>query len=102
MTAGFSDIPQEVIDYVRTVFAQANDKASRTLTLHPSMHEEGLDQILIAELNASPPTFFAASRAAIGIETHWLGGRWMYERWEIADIAFFVMLTVRGVLLISQ
>lgn len=94
----FSAIPQIVIDYVRSEFAKANDLVSRSLTTQPSMHEETLDQMLVAQLSASPPTFFAAENAAIAIESHWLGGRRMWHRWEIADIAFFILLKRSGAL----
>lgn len=96
MAIGFSDIPEAVIDYVRSVFGAANDKVSRALTDHPSMHEPMLDQILVTELTAAPPAFFAREQISLNIETHWLGGRWMYRRWEIADIAIFVMLRRQG------
>lgn len=96
MTWGFSDIPEVVIDYVRDVFAAANDKVSRTMDAHPSMHEESLDHTLIMELSAAPPAFFANERIGVAIDSHWLGGRWMWHRWEIADIAFFIILRRSG------
>lgn len=96
MTLGFSDIPEVVIDYVRNVFGAANDKVSRVMDVHPSMHEEFLDQTLITELSAAPPAFFAAERIGVSIESHWLGGRWMWHRWEIADIAFFIVIRSAG------
>lgn len=96
MAIGFGNIPEEVIGYVRQVFSDANHEVSRALTQHPSLHEPGLDQAFIGKLNASPPAFFAASQSAVAIETHWLGGRWMFERWEIADIAVFILLRTRG------
>ena len=63
------------------------------------MHEPGLDQSFVGQLNAGPPVFFAASQAAVAIETHWLDGRWMFGRWEVADIAIFILLRLRGHLL---
>lgn len=96
MAIGFGNIPDEVIEYVRQVFSDANNDVSRSLTQHPSLHEPGLDQALIGKLNASAPAFFAASQAAVAIETHWLGGRWMHERWEVADIAVFILLRTQG------
>lgn len=96
MTWGFADIPEVVIDYVRGVFAIANDKVSRAMDAHPSMHEESLDHMLIMELSAAPPAFFANERIGVAIESHWLGGRRMWHRWEIADIAFFVVLRRQG------
>ena len=58
MTIGFDQIPDEVIDYVRNVFADANDSVSTALTQQPSLHEPGLDMSFIGKLNASPPAFF--------------------------------------------
>lgn len=96
MTFGFANIPPAVIDFIRATFAAANDKVSRTLDVHPSMHEESLDHILIQELSAAPPVFFANEQVGVAIESHWLGGRWMWHRWEIADIALFIILRRRG------
>ncbi len=96
MVASFPDIPLVVIDYIRSVFSTANDKVSRTICTHPSMHEETLDHLLIMELTASPPAFFATEGMGVLIESHWLGGRRMYGRWEIADIALFILLRKGG------
>ncbi len=99
MASPFEAIPDVAIDYVRRVFEIANEKVSRAMSLHPSMHEESLDHILIMELTASPPAFFAAERVGVSLESHWLGGRRMFGRWEIADIAFFVILRRQGILI---
>jgi hypothetical protein len=96
--AQFSDIPEVVINYVRSVFAAANDKISLTLSNHPSIHEEMLDQTLVTELTTAPAAMFAKEQAAVLIESHWLGGRRMYGRWEIADIALLIMLRRAGYL----
>ena len=96
MAADFSDIPDVVIDYVRRVFAGANDKVSAAIATHPAMHEEMLDSALVTELTAAPPAFFAREQIAVAIESHWLGGRRMFGRWEIADIAFFISLRHHG------
>jgi len=77
---------------IRGVFSSANEKVSRAMDVHPSMHEESLDHMLIMELTAAPPAFFARERIGVAIESHWLGGRWMWRRWEIADIALFIIL----------
>lgn len=92
----FAEIPEVVIDYVRRVFAAANDRVSRKMSEHPSMHEESLDHTLIDELTDAPAAFFAAEGAAVRIESHWLGGRRMWGRWEIADIAIMILLRRNG------
>lgn len=89
-------VPEVVIDYVRSVFSTANDKVSQMMGTHPSTHEETFDQTLVAELSAAPPAFFDHERAAVVIESHWLGGRRMWGRWEIADIALLIMLRSGG------
>jgi hypothetical protein len=96
MASPFDAIPDVVIDYVRAVFGAANEKVSTTMSLHPSMHEESLDHVLIMELTASAPAFFAQEQVGVSLESHWLGARWMHGHWEIADIAFFVLLRRRG------
>ena len=90
------EVPEVVIEYVRSAFSGANNTVSLALTQHPAMHEESLDHMLIGELTATPPTFFSEEKTAVGIETHWLGGRRMYGRWEIADIALFIILRRLG------
>jgi hypothetical protein len=92
----FKEIPEVVIDYVRGVFAAANDKVTRTMSVHPAMHEESLDHILVMELSSTPPAFFAREQSGVSLESHWLGGRHLFHRWEIADIAFFVILRRAG------
>jgi hypothetical protein len=96
MIDAFAEIPEVVIDYVRGVFAEANSKVTRTMCVHPSMHEESLDHILVMELSSTPPAFFAHEQAAVSLESHWLGGRHLFDRWEIADIAFFVIIRRAG------
>jgi hypothetical protein len=97
--SSFSLIPEVVIDHVRSVFERANDAVSRALSDHPSMHEESLDQALITSLTVQPAAFFEKERAAVAIEAHWLGGRRMFGRWEIADIALLMLLRREGHLL---
>jgi hypothetical protein len=74
MTWGFADIPEVLIDYVRGVFAVANDKVSKTMDAHPSMHEESLDHILIMELSAAPLPSSPTSASALPSSRTGLGG----------------------------
>ena len=92
------NLPECIIEFVKSIFKQANYEASKALTQHPSLHEPHIDSLLIANLSASPPTYFQKERAAVAIETHWLGSRSMYDRWEIADIALFIIIRRSGTL----
>lgn len=99
MTVGFGSIPQEVIDFIRDIFARANNKVATALTMQPSYPEESLDNLLVNELAAVPPAFFAKSRAGVVLESHWLGKRHMYDSWEVADIAFQISVRIAGKLI---
>lgn len=92
----FPEIPNEVLEYVRRIFSDANDKVSKALTLQPAIYEETLDHILVSNLSAEPAVFFDKSQVALDIESHWLGSRHMYGRWEIADVALFVSAQISG------
>jgi len=98
MAVGFGSIPQEVIDYIRTIFADANDRVSRALTVQPATPEESLDTHLIGLLSTTPPMFFAQSKAGVVVESHWLGKRHMWRSWEVADIAFLITVRVAGMI----
>ena len=87
----FPPIPADAIEFVRSAFRTANASATLVLTRQPSMHEEALDQQIITALDGVGSRIMPASGTAVGIETHWLGGRRHYGNWEIADIAVAVV-----------
>jgi hypothetical protein len=93
-------IPDDVIDFVRDIFARANREATMTLARQPAAHEEHLDFQIFAALDRVGPRSFPGSGAALEIDTHWLGGRRHFGgRWEIADIGVVVALRRGGSLL---
>lgn len=58
-------IPDDVIDYVREVFAEANREATMALARQPAVHEEQLDFQIFAALDKVGPRCFSNSGAAI-------------------------------------
>jgi hypothetical protein len=98
----FPIVPEDAIEFVRVVFAEANCRVTGALSRQPSMHEEALDLQLIATLDEVGPRLLPGSRAAVEIETHWLGGRRHFGSWEIADIALVVMVRRTGRLLVRK
>lgn len=90
----FPAIPDDAIDFVRSVFSNANARTATLLSNQPAMHEEGLDFQLIAALDEVGPRVMPTSKVAVNIETHWLGGRHHFMSFEVADIA--VVLIVRN------
>lgn len=91
----FPVLPEDVIDAARKAFASANDHVSELLMRQPSMHEEGLDFHLVSKLDEVGPVL-VPSGAALAIETHWLGGRRHWGRWEISDIALLISVRIQG------
>lgn len=92
-------IPDDAIAFVRSVFATANTEATMTLARQPSAHEEMLDFQVFAVLDRVGPTRMSGSGTVVAIDTHWLGGRRHWMRWEIADIAIVLVLRRNGKLL---
>lgn len=89
-------IPEDVIEFTRDIFAQANLRATTTLARQPAAHEEMLDFQLFAALD-EVGSCILGSGSAVEIDTHWLGGRRHYGgRWEIADIGIVIVLRRGG------
>jgi hypothetical protein len=65
-------VPDDVVDYIREVFAGANREATMALARQPAAHEEQLDFQIFAALDRVGPLSFPGSGAAIDIDTHWL------------------------------
>lgn len=91
----FLILPEDVIDAVRAAFSDANDRVSQLLMRQPAMHEEGLDFHLVSKLDEFGAQILG-SGTALAIETHWLGGRRHWDRWEISDIAVLIAVRVHG------
>lgn len=88
-----SEVPRDVLDWIRFVFKACNTAATQKLANNPNIQEEFLDLSIIDELSShSSPTCFD-SGWSVEIETHYIGGLSHYWRWEIADIG--IMLFVR-------
>jgi hypothetical protein len=96
------DIPQDVVDNVREVFAQCNEQIASTLCAMPNIHEPTLDQQLIAFLGRVPSRITPASRSIISVQTYFLGGPWYPEGWEIADIGVIIRIKDHGRLALTK
>ena len=94
----FPVLPEDGIDAVRVAFANANDHVSELLMRQPSMHEEGLDFQLVSKLDEVGPEIMPSGTALV-VETHWLGGRRHWRRWEISDIAIVIAVCIQGSLI---
>ena len=91
-------LPSNILDWVRNIVSHANDEVSRAMTMQPNTYEETLDQLFVSSMNGVPSTLFPDSGIALAIDTHWLGGRALWGRWEIADIALVAVFRQNGTL----
>lgn len=91
----FPRLPEDVIEAARVAFSDANDRVSQLLIRQPAMHEEGLDFHLVSRLDEFGAQILKSGTALV-IETHWLGGRRHWGRWEISDIAIVIAVRVQG------
>lgn len=62
----------------------------------PNTWETSLDMAIITALNQYSAPIQPVRDCLLSIQTHFFGGRRLYERWEIADIGLLVMFRVRG------
>ena len=89
-------IPPEAVETVRSVFLRANRDATRMLSEAPNTWETSLDMAVINALNQYSAPIQPVRDYLVSIQTHFFGGRRLYERWEIADIGLLIMFRVRG------
>jgi len=90
------EIPNDVFDWIRSIFRGCNERISEKLSNNPNLPEESLDLTWIEYISqyASPVTL--SSAWTIKIETHYLGGLRHFLRWEIADIGILLFLRRGG------
>ena len=91
-------LPNDILDWVRNIVSDANDEISRAITTQPNIYEETLDNLFVNRMNRVPSTLFPDSGIALAIDTHWLGNRRLWGRWEIADLAIVAVFRRNGML----
>jgi len=89
-------IPAQVTTWIKSVFAEVNQRTSAKLSRIPNVHESSLDMTLI-ELSHYAAPFRFASAWLVRLETHYLGGPRYWGTWEIADIGVLVVFRRKGV-----
>jgi hypothetical protein len=86
------DLPDQVLSWVRSVFAACNARTTEKLSLSPNAPEESLDLTWIEHLSRFSSPVTLGSGWLVKIETHYLGGMRHFRRWEIADIGLLAHL----------
>jgi hypothetical protein len=89
-------IPESVVDWIRDVFAQVNQRSSATLSRIPTTREATLDHSLIGHLAEFAAPFRFPSNRVVNLDTHFIGGGRFWGPWEIADIGILIVFRQGG------
>ncbi len=90
------DIPMDVIDYVRSVFGEANRRTTERLLNMPNIREAALDDGLVESIIPRSAPCRLGSGSVVRMEVHNVGGGRHFRRWEVADIAVLVCVFRSG------
>ena len=108
------DIPEDVVTWFRSIFANANRMVCERLGNVPNIRETSLDDGLIEALIPDSAPTLLPSGAIVRMDTHNIGGlrrlggsRWdlglpSLRRWETADIAILVFVYRRDTLVAKK
>jgi hypothetical protein len=90
-------IPTEVVDWIRSVFAEVNQRTSAKLSRIPNVHETSLDMTIIEQLSQYAAPFRFPSDWVLRLDTHYLGGPRYWGKCEIADIGILIIFRRKGI-----
>jgi hypothetical protein len=84
-------IPDDVREWIRAVFADCNNGVASKMSRVPTVHETSLDLTFIERLSgyAAPVRF--ESEWLVRIDAHYLGGGRHFGQWEVADIGLLII-----------
>ena len=97
-----SEIPSDVLQWFRELFAECNTRITEKLSLNPNMPEESLDLTWIEFLSHYSAPVSIGSTWLAKIDTHYLGGLRHFYGWEVADIGLLLFIRRHGVLTKSK
>lgn len=93
---GWPNLPDDVLDWVRTIMQASNDDVTERLVNQPNVREPSLDDALINKVAQFAAPKKLPSGAIVMLEVHNIGGLRQFGRWELADIAFVVHVSMNG------
>jgi hypothetical protein len=94
--AAWPQIPDDVVDWIRDAFAEANRAVCETLVNVPSIRETSLDDALVQNLIPRSAPSLMPSGAVVRMDIHNIGGLRQHRKWEIADIGVLVFVIRAG------
>jgi hypothetical protein len=96
MVVAVPELPAEVLDHVRAVFAECRRSAAAKMSRMPTTHETALDLSIIECVSALGVPVRADKRWVVRIDAHYLGGGRHFGEWEVADLGLIIVIRDRG------
>lgn len=93
---GWPNLPDDVVDWVRAIMQASNNDVTERLVNQPNVREPSLDDALINKVSQFAAPKKLPSGAVVMLEVHNIGGLRQFRRWELADIAFVVHVSMNG------
>lgn len=88
-------IPQDVVEWFRALFKDANRAVSETFLNIPSIRETSLDDCLVQAMIPRMAPTKLPSGAVVKLDVHNIGGLRRLMSWEVGDIAILVFIIHR-------
>lgn len=89
-------IPDDAVNWVRTIFADANRATTERLMNVPNIRETSLDDGFIEAITPNSAPRRLASGSIVHLQVHNIGGLRRVQKWETADIAVLVFVSHLG------
>lgn len=93
---GWPLLPDDVVDWIRMIMQAANEHVTERIVNQPNVREVSLDDALIDKIAQFSAPKRLPSGAVVMLQVHNIGGLRQFGRWELADIAFLVHVSVNG------
>lgn len=89
-------LPDDIVDWVRKIMCECNDEVTERLVNQPNIREPSLDDAFISNVSRFAAPKALPSGAIVMLEVHNIGGLRQFRKWELADIAFVVHVSMFG------
>ncbi|MEP2758592.1 MAG: hypothetical protein ABJP66_05890, partial [Hyphomicrobiales bacterium] len=89
-------LPEDAVDWIRMIMRSCNDDVTERLVNQPNVREPSLDDALINNISRYAAPKALPSGAIVMLEVHNIGGLRQLQKWELADIAFVVHVSMFG------
>lgn len=84
------------MDWIRFVMGESNNDVTERIVNQPNVREPSLDDALITKVSQFAAPKLLPSGAVVMMEVHNIGGLRQFDKWELADIAFVIHVSIGG------